>query len=73
MNKYNDLSVLESVLDTTTLLAFCQANRVEVIQQEDSLCHCFINGQGSYAEELDAYSAIVFGVHQFLELQKKIN
>ena len=71
MSYYNDLNTLESAIDTTTLLAFCQTNRVETIQQEDGLCHCFINGEGSWSAELDAYSAMVFGVHQYLEHQKK--
>lgn len=72
MSYHNQLSTLESAIDTKTVLVFCQTNRVEVIQQEDGLCHCFINGDGSWSAELDGYSAMVFGIYHYLEHQKKL-
>lgn len=66
---HNKIEFLDSLVDSKTLLAFCQQNRVEVIQQEDGLCHCFINGDGSWSAELDGYSSMVFGIYQYLEFQ----
>ena len=71
MEYENSLDLLDTILDTYTVLKFCQQNKVEILRGSDYMYECYINGTGSYCTELDAYSAMVFGINAYLEEQIK--
>jgi hypothetical protein len=55
---------------------FCQTHRVEILMQEDTLFHCFIDytpgsEDGSWAAEFDGFTSMIKGITQFLEIKEK--
>ncbi len=62
-------SALKSEFNLNKVFEFCWKNRVEILVQDDCMCHCYINykeGDGSYSAEIDALSALIVGIDVYI-------
>lgn len=64
--------------DFDKIFKFCQDHRVEILIQEDSMYHCFIDwhlpeGKGSWAIEFDAFTSLIIGINEYIRHDGKPN
>lgn len=57
--------------DFETIFKFCQDHRVEVLMQDDTMYHCFIDwhlpeGKGSWAVEFDGFTSLILGINEYI-------
>lgn len=57
--------------DFDKIFKFSQEHRVEILLQEDSMYHCFIDwhlpeGKGSWAIEFDAFTSMILGINEYI-------
>lgn len=61
--------------DFDTIFNFCQEHRVEVLLQDDLQYHCIIDYHlektGSWAIEMDSFTAFVVGINQYIKHHNK--
>ena len=63
--------IAKSRFDFDEIFNFCQEHRVEVLLQEDTMFHCYIDfhledGKRSWAIEFDGFTAMVKGINDYI-------
>jgi hypothetical protein len=63
--------------DFEKIFNFCQEHRVEVLLQDDTMMHCFIDyhlddnkNKSSWAIEFDGFTALIRGIHEYTQYQE---
>lgn len=69
-------TIVKRDFDMDKIFNFCQEHRVEILLQEDTMMHCFIDWhleegkKGSWAIEFDSFTCLVRGIDAYIEYKK---
>jgi hypothetical protein len=66
--RFQAYATAKKMFDFERVFAFCQDHRVEVLVQDDTMYHCYIDWhkeKGAWAVEMDGFTSLIMGIHEY--------
>lgn len=73
MIKDGNYKIAKNLFDFDKIFNFCQEHRVEVMVQDDTMYHCYIDyhtdagKKGVWAVDMDGFSSMIIGISSYIK------